>query len=768
MPGQRGLKAVFLLVCLGLAGHAPDACGQSDGSAALQRNAAAPGRSLADALASLQAAGLDLVFSNRLVRPEYRVTSQPDLGLPLPKQAAALLEPFGLALERSRGDLWYVVRRRPQPSAAPEPSQPAAVAPRIEELVVTSPRYRLVRDEHDRRHLAARDLEDMPSVGRDLLRSVNQLPGQASVGVSARSHMRGGDSNEVLYLVNGVQIIQPFHMEDFHALLSTINPSLIDSVNVYHAGFPADFGTRLSGVVDMKLVEPNRPLEGQVRADFVSAAAQAGGRAGRARWLVSARRSVLDSALDRLNQDYGEPRFHDELMHLSWEGDDTGVDAGALYSSDRLSLRDPGAGETADADYENLTTWVSANHDLSDRLELEVAGSYTAIDNERQGSLDAPVDAVGTLNDQRKFTVTSYRGAVRWRAGGRWLLHAGLEGEVQSGDFQVAIATRYGILGLPLQPSHELMRNESAHRKGSLMSAFLSAQQMLTDSLTVEYGARYDLQDLDPAHDHQWSPRIQVTYDAGRPWRVFLNIGRYAQHQNLYELQLDDGRLQLNESQRADQVSLGTDWRASGRWRLRLEGYWRRIADPWPRYENIYNPWVLLPELHADRVSVVPERARTYGLETMVEYRPDGALSASLSLGLSRAEERLGGEWRPRPWEQRRTLRGSLDWRPARWRIGVAAIWHSGWPTTNLITRPLTDTTRLSDGSLPDYFSLDLHVARDFALPRSRLEVYFDVSNATSADNVGGYRYSLESGSLEREERQLLPGVPVLGMSWSW
>ncbi len=770
MPDRRGLEAVYLTLFLVLTGLslAVNPAGTATASAA------AGGRSLEQALEALQTAGLKLVFSNTLVRPDYRVAAEPDPHAPLSAQAAALLEPFGLSLERAGPDLWYVVRTRPPPAPQPAAPEPAAPAPRpdqgpiLEEVVVSSPRYRLERNTHDRQQLDARDLEDVPSTGRDLLRAVNQLPGQASLGVSARSHMRGGDSNEVLYLVDGVQVIQPFHMEDFHALFSSINPALVDAVNVYHAGFPADFGTRLSGVVDMELTEPDRPLEGKLDASFIDAAGLVEGASGNSRWLVSARRSTLEYLLDHVAQNYGRPRFSDGLARFAWDGENADLVVGALYSSDELVLEDPGGGETATADYDDFTGWARVTRSLGQRLDLELAGSYTAIDNQRQGRLDAPADAIGSLQEQRSFSVAAYRSALRWRPSERWLLHVGVEGQRQSGDFQVSMASRYGILGRPLQPSDTLMRDFTADRAGTLLGAFVSAQQKLTDAVTVEYGWRCDLQDLDPVHDRQTSPRVQVTYDGGGAWRAFLNVGRYAQHQNLYELQLDDGLVELSAPQLSDQVSAGAQWQIDPSWRVRVEGYWRSIDDPWPRFENLYNAWVLLPELHADRVNVVPERARTYGGEGMLEYRPDDALTVSLSVGLARAEERLDGHWQPRPWEQRRTLRGSLDWRPGNWRLGIAATFHSGWPTTTLISQPLTDTARLYDATLRDYFSLDVHVARHIPLPASALEIYFDLGNATSAENVGGYRYGLEDAALVREERRLLPAVPVLGMSWSW
>ncbi len=41
---------------------------------------------------------------------------------------------------------------------------------------------------------------------------------------------------------------------------------------------------------------------------------------------------------------------------------------------------------------------------------------------------------------------------------------------------------------------------------------------------------------------------------------------------------------------------------------LRVEAYDKRVTDPTPIYENIFDPFALLPELEADRVRVAAEQ----------------------------------------------------------------------------------------------------------------------------------------------------------------
>jgi len=724
---------------------------------------------LSEALEALRLQGMNLIFSNALVLPRYKVRPPTDATLSPEARAIAMLKPFGLGLEKIEPDTFYVVALSAD-GPPQEVVEDADVDPRrlIEQVLVSSSRYRLVRELQEQRRLEQQDLHAIPSVGRDLLRAINQLPGQATSGVSARNYIRGGNSDEVLYLVDGVELIEPFHLGDFQALFTAVNPGLVDAVNIYSAGFPVDYGSRLSGVIDMEIQPATRPISGLVDVNLISAAASVQGYRNDIEWLASFRRSIVDEVFDGLKRDYGRPVFDDEMVRLAWAGESASWTLGALASSDELTLNDDVAGEAAEADHHNLVVWLRGDYSPGDRLLLALTTSFSRVENQRSGTLVDPVDALGSLDESSEFWVITAKPSVTWRLNDRWRLHAGVEGQFQDANFEFDLVSHYGPLGVPIQPQDPLQRSVSAERDGFLVAGFLSLQQFVDDRLQVEYGIRYDAQDMDPVHDHQLSPRLQVNYQATPDLSLFANLGRYAQHENLYELQLDNGLLELSVPQIADQLSIGLGWTAHASLELRLEGYLRTVDDPRPRFENLYNPWVLLPELHADRFGLMPDKARARGVELSLRYEPSRTLSWNAALAYAKSEERLLGDWRSRPWDQRYSAHAGLDWRPDRWQISLNGTWHGGWPNTSLLTAPPTTGRRLYDQRLKDYLSLDLRLARRFEIARSTIDVYLDLTNATSYNNVGGYRYELDDAVLVPDERRLLPTIPALGFTWTW
>ena len=99
--------------------------------------------------------------------------------------------------------------------------------------------------------LTRNDLLHMPAfMGEaDVLQAVRLLPGSAP-GMEGTSNLfvRGGAADQNLVLLDGAPIYNPGHLLGF---LSVFNPDILEKVDVIHGGFPAEFGGRLSSVLNV-------------------------------------------------------------------------------------------------------------------------------------------------------------------------------------------------------------------------------------------------------------------------------------------------------------------------------------------------------------------------------------------------------------------------------------------------------------------------------------------------------------------------------------
>ena len=105
--------------------------------------------------------------------------------------------------------------------------------------------------------LDIREIESLPKgVETDIFRTLHFLPGvQATGDISARYYVRGSSSDQNLVLYNGVSVYNPFHAL---GLFSIIDPEMINSLEFYKGGFPAEYGGRLSAVLNLTQKDGNQ------------------------------------------------------------------------------------------------------------------------------------------------------------------------------------------------------------------------------------------------------------------------------------------------------------------------------------------------------------------------------------------------------------------------------------------------------------------------------------------------------------------------------
>ena len=115
--------------------------------------------------------------------------------------------------------------------------------------------------------LTPAQIQSLPSTGGepDIAQYLPVLPGIVSTGdQGGQLYIRGGSPIQTLMLLDGMTIFNPFHSIGFFSVFET---ETIRSVDVLTGGFSAEYGGRMSAVVDIKTREGNKKrLAGQVSA----------------------------------------------------------------------------------------------------------------------------------------------------------------------------------------------------------------------------------------------------------------------------------------------------------------------------------------------------------------------------------------------------------------------------------------------------------------------------------------------------------------------
>ena len=106
--------------------------------------------------------------------------------------------------------------------------------------------------------ITPRQIKELPSVGGepDIAQYLTVLPGIISTGdQGGQIFIRGGSPVQNKILLDGATIYNPFHSIGFFSVFET---ETIRSADVYTGGFGAEYGDRISAVVDIKTREGNK------------------------------------------------------------------------------------------------------------------------------------------------------------------------------------------------------------------------------------------------------------------------------------------------------------------------------------------------------------------------------------------------------------------------------------------------------------------------------------------------------------------------------
>ncbi|QHL87041.1 TonB-dependent receptor [Nibribacter ruber] len=132
----------------------------------------------------------------------------------------------------------------------------------LKEVVVEGERNtfqdRLTTPQMSMETLSSREAKLLPALfGEvDIIKTLQLKPGIQSGGEGTSGlFVRGGSNDQNLVLLEDALVYNPSHLFGF---FSVFNPDAVRNVELYKGGFPAQFGGRLSSVLDVKMRDGNR------------------------------------------------------------------------------------------------------------------------------------------------------------------------------------------------------------------------------------------------------------------------------------------------------------------------------------------------------------------------------------------------------------------------------------------------------------------------------------------------------------------------------
>ncbi|PZF70772.1 TonB-dependent receptor [Taibaiella soli] len=218
--------------------------------------------------------------------------------------------------------------------------------------------------------LNMKDIKDIPVLfgERDVMKTLQLLPGVKSAGDgNAGFYVRGGGADQNLILLDEATVYNASHLLGF---FSTFNSDAIKNVTLYKGNMPAQYGGRLSSVLDVKMNDgDNEAFNISGGIGLIASKLQVEGplKKKKSSFLITGRRTYADMFLklspdSSLNQN--KLYFYDLNAKANWDFSDKD----RLYLSGYFGKDVIGVGNMFGINWGNATGTLRWNHIFNSRL----------------------------------------------------------------------------------------------------------------------------------------------------------------------------------------------------------------------------------------------------------------------------------------------------------------------------------------------------------------------------------------------------------------
>ena len=615
--------------------------------------------------------------------------------------------------------------------------------------------------------ITTQDLELVPTIGgeADLAQYMQIVPGVIFTGdQGGQLYIRGGSPVQNKVILDGMTIYSPFHSV---GLFSVFDSDIIKATDVYTGGFSAEYGGRVSSIMDIKTKDGNKKrIQGKLSSNTFGSKLLLEGplkRNSGASFIFSGKNSYLDKT-SKLIYNYSMPYSYTDLYGKMTFSSNNGSKANFFGFNFQDNVNYQGISDLQWNSEGIGSDFLLIPGNSNVLIEGNIAYSkYHITLNEKSSPLRESSIAGGSMG----FDFTSFQ----------------QNGKIKYGFDVYSFLTKFKTFN---SANAIIEQDENT----SEFSAYLNYQYN-SDRFIFEPGFRLQKYNLETSPE----PRVGIKYIVSDIFRIKLASGIYSQNiistvsdrdvVNLfYGFLTSPSDLPLNEEgneykhkiQKARHIIIGGEYDINLKMDVQVEGY---IKD-FTQLTNINREMIS----NYDNEFII-ERGLAKGIDFLLKYKNKKLyLWTVYSLAVI---ERLDEGNRYFPHFDRRhnvnfvssyTFGNNNSWvADARWNLG------SGFPFTQTqgyyenipfndgINTDYTSQNgeldviygELNQGRLPYYHRLDLSISKSFKFSQNTiLEISASVTNAYNRENIFYFN------RIEHERVNQLPMLSSGGLSFKF
>lgn len=532
---------------------------------------------------------------------------------------------------------------------------------KIDEVVVTGVKKdkNLTSAQMGTETLSIKNIEKLPVLfgEKDVMKTIQLLPGIKSNGEgSSGFSVRGGATDQNLILLDEAPVYNSSHLLGF---FSTFNSDALKDASIIKGNSPAQYGGRLSSVMDVKMKDGNNKnynINGGIGLISSRLSVEGPIQKEKSSFIVSGRRTYADLFL-KTSKDYKDNTlyFYDLNLKANYQINENN----RIYLSGYFGRDVLGLGDTFSTDWGNTTATLRWNSIINSKLFSNTSFIYSNYDykislknNESVFDLNSRIQ---DWNLKQDFT---------WFAGNKHSVRFGLQ-------------SIYHTL-TPSSASGTIVNSFARNPRYSWENAlYINDDFKATEKLTINYGARLSLfsvlgGDVFNSYENgiltdsrflekgkfgktytNLEPRITANY---RINEVSSVKGGYSRNtQNLHLLSNSSsgnptdqwiGSSYTVKPEIADQVSLGYSRNFNNNnYELNAEIYYKSMQNQIDFKNGAQIGFSTAADVESE---LLFGKGRAYGLE-LIAKKKSGRLTGWISYTLSKTERKIDGinnnEW---------------------------------------------------------------------------------------------------------------------------
>ncbi|MGH1516494.1 TonB-dependent receptor [Chryseobacterium sp. JK1] len=507
--------------------------------------------------------------------------------------------------------------------------------------------------------LSIKSIEKLPVLfgEKDVMKTIQLLPGIKSSGEgSSGFSVRGGATDQNLILLDEAPVYNASHLLGF---FSTFNSDALKDASIIKGNSPAQYGGRLSSVLDVKMKDGNNKdynVNGGVGLISSRLSVEGPIQKEKSSFIVSGRRTYADLFL-KTTKDYKDNKlyFYDLNLKANYQINENN----RIYLSGYFGRDVLGLGDTFNTDWGNTTATLRWNSIISSKLFSNTSFIYSDYDYKISLKND---DNVFDLNS--KIKDWNLKQDFTWFAGNKHSVRFGLQSIYHT--IIPSSASGTSVSSYPRNPRYSW---ENA--------LYINDDFKATEKLTINYGARLSMFSVLGGDTFNMYNEGVLTdsefLEKGKFGKTYVNIeprvsanyrinevssvkGGYSRNtQNLHLLSNSNsgnptdqwiGSSYTVKPEIADQISLGYSRNFNNNnYELNAEVYYKSMQNQ----IDFKNGAQIGFDAGADVESeLLFGKGRAYGLE-LIAKKKSGKLTGWISYTLSKTERKINGinnnEW---------------------------------------------------------------------------------------------------------------------------